>query len=212
MDHVFGVPDLQALCPDSTIHKFPLPSPPPPGAPEFVTIANDEISPIVDGDVFRCEGATLKALHSPGHTVDHLAFVLGEEGGAMFAGDNVLGHGTAVFEDLSAYLKSLSLMRDECGEGARLYPGHGQVVENGRAKIEEYVAHRRKREEEIVAAMKGKGAITARDVVRIVYEDYPEALHEPAEGGVRQALAKLKGEGKVVEEASMWRLTEKAAL
>lgn len=63
----------------------------------------------------------MRAFHCPGHTADHMVFVLEEES-AMFTGDNVLGHGTAVFENLTVYLDSLSRMREQFR--GRAYPGH----------------------------------------------------------------------------------------
>ncbi|CAN0481498.1 unnamed protein product, partial [Discosporangium mesarthrocarpum] len=40
---------------------------------------NFEYSSIEDGQIFKTEGASLQALHTPGHTDDHVAFVLLEE-------------------------------------------------------------------------------------------------------------------------------------
>ena len=105
-DHVGGVKDLLSLCPKVPVYK------------------HDPASgqdPIHDGQIFETEGAKLRAFHCPGHTTDHMAFVLEEEN-AMFTGDNVLGHGTAVFEDLAMYLDSLSRMREQFD--GRAYPGH----------------------------------------------------------------------------------------
>ena len=66
---------------------------------------------IRDGDVFKCVGATLVAMHTPGHAEDHVCFRLLEDeedgGDAVFAGDCLMNGSTAEFEDLSAYSTSL---------------------------------------------------------------------------------------------------------
>ena len=66
---------------------------------------------IRDGDVFKCVGATLVAMHTPGHAEDHVCFrLLGDEedgGDAVFAGDCLMNGSTAEFEDLSAYSMSV---------------------------------------------------------------------------------------------------------
>lgn len=72
-DHVKGVPDLRKICPEVEVYKHE------PGA--------DQLD-IKDGQEFTVEGATLKAIFTPGHTVDHMAFVLKEED-AMFTGDSM---------------------------------------------------------------------------------------------------------------------------
>lgn len=72
-DHVGGLSDLLAICPRATVFKHQ------PDAGQ---------TGIEDGQVFRIEGATLTACHTPGHTVDHMVFLLEEEG-AMFTGDSM---------------------------------------------------------------------------------------------------------------------------
>jgi glyoxylase-like metal-dependent hydrolase (beta-lactamase superfamily II) len=195
------------------------------------------VANIEDGQTFSTgEGKdrfTIRALHCPGHTEDHMAFVVtessGEEERAMFTGDNVLGHGTAVFEDLAVYLNSLHLMSEAIGKGARAYPAHGAVLENGKATIEMYIKHRQQREDEALRVL-GTGRvdgvsnekpgveIVAREwgsmeMVKVIYKDVPENLHGPAEGGLLQLLRKLEGEGKVEKgNNGKWRLGKKAVL
>jgi ribonuclease/clavin/mitogillin len=198
---VGGVADVRKLAPDVKVKKFVSAS----GKGEA------EWGPIEDGEVNSCEGASLKALYSPGHTDDHVGFVLEGEG-ALFAGDNVLGHGTAVFEDLAEYMASLKKMA--VAVERRLYPAHGDWVENGKAKVNEYIEHRQQREREAVEVLDrpredGKQGWESMELVKVIYSKYPEALHLPAEGSLRHVLKKLQGEGKVKEERGRWMLIGK---
>ncbi|WPH00523.1 Hypothetical protein R9X50_00335200 [Acrodontium crateriforme] len=201
-DHVGGVRDVLALDEGR-------------GAEVFKHQPENGQTAIEDGQVFRTEGATLRAFHSPGHTVDHMALVLEEED-SMFTGDNVLGHGTAVFEDLATYIDSLERMQQQFN--GRGYPGHGAVIENGKVKIKEYISHRREREEQILGVMgkessEGDDSWSSMGIVKVVYAAYPENLHAPAEKGVVQVLKKLEGDGKVRKtEAGGWALNGKSSL
>lgn len=198
-DHIQGVPDLLAQSPDTKVHKSHLDG-------------NKKWLDISDGQTFSIEGATLRAFHCPGHTTDHMAFILEEED-AMFTADNVLGQGTAVFEDLATYMKSLEGMEKQFT--GRAYPGHGPVIDNGPAKISEYIKHRKQREQQVldVLGSEKEGAWSSMDIVKVIYKDYPQNLWEPAERGVIQILEKLKGEGKVVkDEKGKWSLSGKASL
>ncbi|KAL1602614.1 hypothetical protein SLS60_006030 [Paraconiothyrium brasiliense] len=189
-DHTQGVPDLLAHSPSTAVYKRD----PQPGWED-----------IKDGQTFTTEGTTLRAYFSPGHTTDHMAFVLEEEN-AMFTADNVLGHGTAVFEDLATYMKSLDGMATQFT--GRAYPGHGPVISDGPAKVREYIAHRKQREKQVLDVLgeERKGGWTAMDIVKVIYKEYPENLWAPAEKGVLQILSKLEGEGKVVKEGNSWKL------
>lgn len=177
---------------------------------------------IKDGQRFEVEGASLRAVYSPGHAQDHMAFVLEEED-AMFTGDNVLGHGTAVFENLKLYLESLELMKTKFK--GRAYPGHGAVIEDGPSKILEYIRHRKLREGQVLqvlTASKSSPAAettspddwTSMEVVKVIYKDVPEHLHEAANGGIIQILQKLEAEDKVVKDpkSERWRLKNRSAL
>jgi glyoxylase-like metal-dependent hydrolase (beta-lactamase superfamily II) len=73
-DHVRGLNDLLTICPQATVYKHQ---------------PDEGQNDIQDGQVFNVEGATLRAFHTPGHTVDHMAFVLEEED-AIFTGDSEL--------------------------------------------------------------------------------------------------------------------------
>ncbi|MBV1838895.1 MBL fold metallo-hydrolase, partial [Acetobacter estunensis] len=156
-------------------------------------------SDIRDGQVFTAQGVTLQAHHTPGHTTDHMVFTLAEED-AMFTADNVLGQGTAVFEDLGTYIESLTRMKSLFG--GRAYPGHGPLIESGSLKINEYIEHRKKREGQVARVLRDIGQeerrpLAAMDIVKVVYRDVSEDLHPAACAGVLQILRKLEAEGKV---------------
>ncbi|KAM0416989.1 hypothetical protein ACHAPT_013013 [Fusarium lateritium] len=199
-DHTGGIKDLLSISPQTKIYKH---------TPEEGQLA------IEHGQRFEVDGATLTAAYTPGHTKDHVVFVMDEED-AMFTADNVLGQGTAVFEDMATYLRSLEEMK--LLFKGRAYPGHGPVIEHGPAKIAEYIAHRRQREEQVIQTLGlGPGEVevntaelrsswTAMELVKVIYKEVPETLHPAACGGVLQILGKLEGEGRVARDGDGWRL------
>jgi ribonuclease/clavin/mitogillin len=204
-DHTSGISDLLAFSPETKVYK---------NQPDAGQLD------IADGQKFQVEGASLTAVHTPGHTVDHMVLLLEEED-AMFTGDNVLGHGTGVFEDLGTYLASLEKMKTLFK--GRAYPGHGPVLADGPAKITEYIQHRRQREEQVIQTLKSSRAEVSTsdgdsdtwdvmELVKVIYKDVPEALHIPAAGGVIQVLHKLEKEGKVAVDGGRWRLKGRSPL
>jgi len=100
-------------------------------------------SPLEDGALIETDGASLRVIHTPGHTADHVAFYLEQEK-AVFTGDCVLGVGTAVFTDLQSYMSSLERIL-QYGP-SHLYCGHGPKVLKGSEWINQYVNHRNTRE------------------------------------------------------------------
>ena len=92
------------------------------------------------------------------------------------------------------YLRSLSVLLDYDLE--RLYPGHGPLVDDAEAKIDEYLDHRRQRERQVLDAL-AAGDRTPAAVVARVYADVDPALHPAAELSVRAHLVKLVREERV---------------
>ncbi|EMR82954.1 putative metallo-beta-lactamase superfamily protein [Botrytis cinerea BcDW1] len=146
-----------------------------------------------------------------------------EEENVMFTGDNVLGHGTAVFEDLVTYLNSLQRMKGLFS--GKAYPGHGAVLEDGPSRIGEYIRHRKERESQVIQVLKSaknSGVTvssdeeadewTSMEIVKIIYKNVPENLHIPANGGIVQILNKLHSDERVVKEQDRWKLKTRAAL
>jgi len=108
----------------------------------------------------------LEVLHTPGHSADSICLYLPIDR-ALYTADTVLGHGTAVFEDLGLYMKSLEKMlrfndekRCEAELTTRksaydtLYPGHGDILRNGSETIAMYIKHRVEREAQIVEVLR----------------------------------------------------------
>lgn len=149
------------------------------------------VTELADGEILSCEGATLRVLHTPGHANDHVCLFLEEER-AMFTGDNVLGWGTGMFQDLQQYMRSLKLMASQAPDV--LYPAHGPVVSGTSevaAWLQMYITHREDRirqvENELRAVDVGLDLV---DLVKRVYKAQPEVLQ--SEGLFRVACLNTK--------------------
>jgi glyoxylase-like metal-dependent hydrolase (beta-lactamase superfamily II)/8-oxo-dGTP pyrophosphatase MutT (NUDIX family) len=158
-----------------------------------------------EGDLVELGGdppLTLRAMHTPGHTRGHLSFYE-ERTGALLTGDNIVGIGSVLIDppegDMRDYFATLERYR-ALPHLSVLFGGHGPAVGSPRAKIDEYVAHRRERERRILAAVR-EGARTAADIVARVYTDVPPQMHALAERAVLAHLDKLEADGAVARDA-----------
>ena len=158
---------------------------------------------VCDGDSITTEGATWRAIWTPGHAGDHLCFYLTEEH-ALFTGDMVLGAGTTVIPangDLGDYLRSLHRLRSL--EAEVLYPAHGPAIRDPGRKIDEYLAHRALRDRQILARL-ADAPKSILELVGEIYTDVPEYLHGAAALSVHAHLRKLALEELVRQEGHLW--------
>jgi glyoxylase-like metal-dependent hydrolase (beta-lactamase superfamily II) len=144
---------------------------------------------IKDGASVPFGSKEILAVHTPGHTSDHLCFRLGE---TLFTGDHIMEGSTVIMEDASAYLESLYLVAD-LGVG-RIEPGHGDAIDDAGSTIAAYIDHRLEREHQIVRAV-GDGARTIGDIVDVVYGSVPKGLRHAAVHQVEVQVTKLLMDG-----------------
>jgi glyoxylase-like metal-dependent hydrolase (beta-lactamase superfamily II) len=158
---------------------------------------------VEDGDVLGVGRLHLRCVHAPGHTDGHLCVFLEEER-LLFAGDNVLGVGTAAISppphgDMGEYIRSLRKMQSL--DAALLAPGHGPLVKEPNRKLQELIDHRQQREDQIVGLLAG-GKDTAKSLVKAIYPELDRRLMGMATGQVLAHLHKLQSEGKLKLEGA----------
>lgn len=153
-----------------------------------------------DVDVLLAGGSVvgpLEAIFTPGHARDHLAFVAGS---VAFTGDAVLGEGSVFIAPypgaLRAYLDGLERLRARAPEV--LCPGHGPVVRDPEAKLEQYLAHRREREQRLVAGL-AQGKRGVEELLDEAWDDAPAELRPAAAITLAAHLDKLEEEGRLPE-------------
>jgi len=153
----------------------------------------DEVDQIVaGGEIF--EG--LEVIATPGHTREHVCYL--RANGDLFTGDTILGEGTTAISPpdghMGDYVRSLQALRAR--NPKRIYPGHGPTRDDAVALIDEYLAHRRQRERQVIDSL-AAGAHTIREMRRRIYYELDERLHAAAEGQISAHLIKLQEEGRV---------------
>lgn len=193
-DHIGGLQEvLKSAEKDCQVFKFPR------------SEVKEDLNfiPITDGQNIEVDGATLTAIHTPGHSTDHVILHLKEEN-AVFSGDCILGEGTTVFEDLHDYMNSLNVILQL--KPKLIYPGHGSLIDDPIERLEYYINHRNERENQICAALNqlSQTKSTAMDIVKEVYKDTPENLYQAAAVNVTHHLEKLHKEGKVEREGDLF--------
>jgi glyoxylase-like metal-dependent hydrolase (beta-lactamase superfamily II) len=160
-----------------------------------------------DGESISGDGWTLTAVHTPGHTSNHLCFALEEEK-ALFSGDHVMGWSTTVVSppdgDMADYMRSLALLLER--DDKIYYPAHGKPVEKPQRLVRGMMGHRKQREGQILRLIeRGVGAIP--NMVAEMYKGIDPRLHGAAGRSVLAHLLDLQARGRVAERADFWAMS-----
>jgi len=203
-DHAGGAAALAGRWPTAAFRKYPWPGHDAAWRVDWQAVRDDE-------QIEAGEG-TLWAIHTPGHSPDHVCF-FDPLSGTLFGGDLVVNGGTVFIPassggDVAQYLASLGRILDL--RPRRILAGHGAPVEQPGALLRGYIAHRLERERQIVAALR-PGPLTVEQIVDRVYPELDAALRDAAIDGVMAHLVKLRGDHRVAEDldgaaSRMWRV------
>jgi glyoxylase-like metal-dependent hydrolase (beta-lactamase superfamily II) len=160
---------------------------------------------LADGESVSGPGWTLAAIHTPGHTSNHLCFALEQER-ALFTGDHVMGWSTTVVAppdgEMAAYMGSLQKLMDR--PDARYYPTHGAPVEEPQRWVRHLIGHRRQREGQILAQLEA-GPREISEMVGQMYASVDQRLWPAAGRSVLAHLIDLEARGRVERAGETWK-------
>jgi len=153
---------------------------------------------IGEGFVIEATEFRLTTVPTPGHASNHVCFVLEEER-MLFSGDHIMQGSTVVIRppdgDMAVYLESLARVRKL--RLRSIAPGHGHLIDEPYAVIDQYLEHRAERERQVLAALTAAGTAKIDTLVEQIYVDVPPELHPVARYTVHAHLLKLAAEGRV---------------
>lgn len=195
-DHAAGAADL--------ILRLPAPLAATPESAARAALDPPDL-PLAAGSTVSFGGGHLEVVGAPGHCDDHVCFYWPQPR-ALFTGDTVLGAGTSMVAppegDMAAYMATLERLAGL--ELSVIYPGHGPEIYEPAEKLDEYIEHRREREQQVLDAL-GEGMHTPAEIRARVYEDLDPRLFSAAEGSVLAHLEKLVAEKRVRVEEERYR-------
>ena len=200
LDHSGGTDHLRRATSAPVLAHGAHPSSPEDAAPALDEGADHDFAPderLMDGELVRLRGATLRAIHTPGHVGNHLCFALEEEA-ALFTGDHVMGWATTVVAppdgDMADYMRSLDVL--SARKDRVYYPTHGAPIINPAPFVAAVRQHRETRDAAILAALSERPR-SAGEIVAIVYEGLDPSLRPAAALNVAAHLAVHVASGAV---------------
>ena len=160
-----------------------------------------------DGDVVELGDLEIRAVHTPGHAVDHLCYLVATRSEdhlpILLSGDHIMSGSTVVVAppegDMTAYLDSLERLVSTDFGPFEIAPGHGSLIEDGPAKVRAYIEHRLEREQMVRNALRA-GEATAAELVPRIYARLAPALVRAATSSVWAHLRRLGDLGEAYSD------------
>ena len=199
-DHADGCQSIAEHWPDAVFRKM--------AWPERDRLQSVESASVAHGDQIPAGDGTLLAVHTPGHAPDHLCF-FDEVSGTLFSADLVVPGSSVVIPasrggSLAQYLASLR--RVLALAPARMLPAHGLAIDDPAMVLNQHLAHRQRREDQIVAALRA-GDRRPDVIVDRLYEGLDPGLKPLAQESVVAHLVKLHEEGRACSDGEEWELS-----
>jgi glyoxylase-like metal-dependent hydrolase (beta-lactamase superfamily II) len=200
-DHISGVPAIAQRMPAARFAKLPW--------PERDAGYRVDWRALADNEVVQAGDTQLVALHTPGHSPDHLCF-WHEGTRSVFCGD-LLYMGNTVWipgteqGDVGAYIASLE--RVLALGPARVFPAHGPVIDDPVPLLRTYIDHRREREQQVLDALR-QGDSTPDAMTARIYKGLQQVLVPLARESVTAHLLKLEREGRARRHADAWHIID----
>ncbi len=157
---------------------------------------------LVDGETIMAGDLTATVHATPGHCANHLAFAIGD---TLLSGDHVMGWNSTLVSvpdgSMADYLASLDKV---IALPCRQYlPAHGGPIADGPTYAQALLAHRRLRNEQIVAAVQAR-AHTIGAVVDAVYPAQALPVRLAARMTVAAHVEYLEGLGQLAITRRLW--------
>ena len=153
-----------------------------------------------DGEIVKGSGWTIRAIHTPGHTSNHMCYGL-EEKSILFTGDHIMGWSTTVIVppdgNMTSYIESLRKILNY--KYKTFYPTHGGPITKPKQFVKALIAHRLMRQNQIINELL-KNNLSIKEMVSKFYKTTDKRLWPAAEKSILANLLSLKDKGVVTDE------------
>lgn len=161
-------------------------------------------APALDRSTLVIASRRFRFHYAPGHTPDSLV-LQDETAGAFFTGDVVIGAPGVLIAppagEMRTYLRTLAQLRSIASGSRLIFGGHGDPLPDPPAVFDRYIAHRMKREHDILAVLRG-GPHTIPALVKVLYPKIALELRPVASRQILSYLLCLVEEGRLHHRSS----------